>query len=69
MQEMSLILCEALAEDDWDVIHFPDTGGLGAATLLLRAAAAGVPEYPDSGDRARADRLASGWQPYAVERR
>jgi hypothetical protein len=37
-EQMSLILSRALAEDSWDVIHFPDAGGMGAATLLLRAA-------------------------------
>ena len=37
-QEMSLLLAATLVEDDWDVIHFPDAGGMGAASLLLRAA-------------------------------
>ncbi len=37
-QETSLVLADALAQEDWDVIHFPDAGGMGAASQLLRAA-------------------------------
>ncbi len=36
--EASLVICSALAESDWDVIHFPESSGLAAATLLLREA-------------------------------
>ena len=36
--ETSLLIAEALAEEDWDVVHVAEAGGMGAASLLQRAA-------------------------------
>ena len=58
-QDVSLGLCRVLDEDDWDVIHFPDAGGMAAAPLLLRAAGTRISERTDRCDHARPDTLAS----------